>query len=208
MGITIWTWIYDSIHGCYSIHSTTFIVHLVQDNPLSGDAGEPARFASKLLRRLSERISNAIVSPDVLAEKLYMKQFISHSVYQAANSHDKRAKDRSRELLDDISDAILLKSIKFEDFLKALKELPQGGAVLAVITSLQAEHSKISCNKLAQSSIDFEFINSCCDCCYSLCMNRTVRICHGFTCRLKLRHYTCIRPPWKITLFWVTLLKI
>ena len=141
---------HNSIHSCYtcSIHISSFIEYLLQDNPQSGDSGESARFASKLLQRLSERISNAIVSPTVLAEKLYEKQFISHSVYQAAISHAKHGNDRSQELLDDVCNSILLKFINFKDFLQALQQLPQVGALPDVITSLQAEHGKTNHNKL------------------------------------------------------------
>ena len=120
----------------------------MQENTQSGDSGESARFASKLLRRLSERISNAIVSPDVLAEKLYKEHFISHAVYQAAISHAKRRNDRSQELLEDVCDAILLKSINFEDFLQVLQQLPQVGALPDVISSLRAEHGETNHNKL------------------------------------------------------------
>ena len=131
---------HNSVYSCYTIHISSFIECL--------DSGESAQFASKLLQRLSEPISNAIVSPDVLAEKLYKKQFISHWVYQAAISRAKRGKERSQELLGDVCSAILLKSINFEDFLQVLKELPQVGALSDVITLLQAEHGKTNHNKL------------------------------------------------------------
>ena len=83
--------------------------------------------------------------PDVLAEKLYMKKFISHSVYQAAISRSRHGKDRSRELLEEVCDELLLKTVSFEDFLKTLQELPQVGTLPDVIASLQTEHGKINC---------------------------------------------------------------
>ena len=75
-----------------------------------------------------------------------MKQFISYSVYQAAISRSRHGKDRSRELLEEVRDGILLKSVSFEDFLKTLQQLPQVGTLPDVVTSLQAEHGKINWN--------------------------------------------------------------
>ena len=108
---------------------------------------ESARFASRLLRRYSGPISHAIVSPDTLAEKLWMKQLISYPVYQAAISRGRIGVDRSQELLEDVCEKIFLKSVSFEDFLKTLQQLPQVGMLPGVISSLQEEHGKINCNK-------------------------------------------------------------
>ena len=114
------------------------------DSPQSGDVGESIHSASSLLRKFSAQISCAIVSPDVLAEKLYIKKFISHSVYQAAISQSRPGKDRCEELLEEVRYGIRHKSLSFEDFLKTLQELPQLGTLPNVITSLQADHGKIN----------------------------------------------------------------
>ena len=123
----------------------TFVEHLVLDNPRSVD-GESAHFALRLLWRFSESISNAIVSPDVMAGKLYLKQLISHSVYQAAISQSRSERDRCKELLKEVYDGILSKFVSFEDFLETLQELPQVGTLPDVITLLQAERGKINWN--------------------------------------------------------------
>ena len=122
----------------------------MEDNSQSGDGRQSALVASRLLWKFSETISQAIATPDVLAEKLLTKWIISLPVYQAAISPNTRGKDRSQELLKEVCDRIKLKSVSFEDFLQALKELPQVGTLPDVITSLQAEHGKINCNKLVK----------------------------------------------------------
>ena len=123
----------------------SFIEHLSPGNPQSV-GGESAKLASTLLQRFSEPLSHAIIPPDVLAEKLWMGQFISHSVYQAAISQTRPARDRSQELLDEVRNRVQLKRVSFEDFLKTLQQLPQVGTLPDVITSLQAEHGKVNSN--------------------------------------------------------------
>ena len=122
-----------------------FIELLSPDSPQSA-GGESAKFGSRLLRKFSEPLSQAIVAPDVLAEKLFMSQFISHSVYQAAISRTRTGIDRSRDLLEEVCEGILFKSVSFEAFLITLQQLPQVGTLPHVITSLQAEYGEINCN--------------------------------------------------------------
>ena len=108
---------------------------------------------SRLLRGFLNLLSCALVSPDVLAEKLWTKKVITPSVYQAAVSPRKPGRERSQELLEEVCDRVFYKSVSLKDLLETLRELPEVGRLPDAIASIQEEYGKINANHLAKQKV-------------------------------------------------------
>ena len=104
--------------------------------------GEESLTSERLFRRFIEDLTLSIDAPESLAQKLFSKEFISQSVYQAAIAQAKSPRERTRNLLDNVYDKIVLDPENLRKFLTLLHQLPASADLSRVRDRLKAEYGE------------------------------------------------------------------
>ena len=96
--------------------------------------------AANLFRRCLEELTLSIDDPAPLAQKLFAKMFISPEVFRAATTQAKLPRERTRDLLTNIYDKIVLDSENLGNFLTLLHQVPASGDLSRIRDRLKADY--------------------------------------------------------------------
>ena len=110
--------------------------------------GEESLTAERLFRRSIEDLTLSIGDPESLAQKLFSQEFIPQAVYQAAIAHANLPRERTRHLLDNVYDKIVLDPENLGKFLTLLRQLPASADLRLVRDRLKAEYGENTLHSL------------------------------------------------------------